>query len=506
MISRKKVACWLAAFALVATFGLAACAPQTSEAPSEGAEGGSDTLVAESFGLKDFQQIDAGDFTDTDGQNAKYMNDGNRGCNACHEDLYEVLKGDVSVIQHVMISEPGYDKVYKWTDCVTCHGTNMALCGPNLAPRVHMIHYTNPAFTDVQNGNCWSCHETNQAGELVMWDDFKYTAEMHGYLDPTSEENIGWLTGRGRHNATTVDVVLDSELKLDVEVSQPVGDEAEMYVAHNYSIPEISEEGWALEVTGVNNPRTFTLEELKALPQTERVITQTCATNASNNVLLGNIPITGVTISDLIDACGGLVEGNDAIRTASRDGWGHNFRLGMLFEEDAMIALQYWGHDLTVDQGFPATLVVPNQAGAFWDKWLDSIEFNADPDKLIHLEMWNAAPMMPEMSQGALCTGWLTPSVDGTEAKVGEAVAINGYAYCCATQGHKVAQIAFSADYGKTWKTFDVPESFDGSQWIYFDGSWTPQAAGTYVLKVKAIDAGGFEQFTEANVIVKVTE
>ena len=58
------------------------------------------------------------------------LNAGNRGCNACHEDLWDVMNmkdGYNHILTHV-----GYDKALTYQDCEPCHRGHTALTGPYL--------------------------------------------------------------------------------------------------------------------------------------------------------------------------------------------------------------------------------------------------------------------------------------------------------------------------------------------------------------------------------------
>ena len=500
---RRALAAVFAGCLAVGLFAVAGCQPTATEptdAETELADTGTDPLA-----VTDFYAMNAGDFTNTDGFNGRNMNDGNRGCTSCHSDLWSTISGDVAPIQHVLASAPGYGKSYGWTDCTTCHTFNAALGAPRLDDRIHNTHYASATFVESEHGNCFSCHDTDAEGKWVMYDEFKYTAQASGYVDAADAKLDNWLRLRGRSAHSANEVVIESEPKIDVELSQPVTDEADMYVANNYVVPELSADTYTLSVTGVNNERTFTLDDLKALPQTEMTVTQDCFTNANNSVLIGNIPVKGVLLKDLIDACGGLKDGMTTLSNHGADEWGHRNDVNFLIEQNAIIALEYWGHELTVNQGYPVTFVLPGVSGLMWDKWVVSMEFtDEDPDNNPWI-LYDVVGMKRQF-QGTICAGWLTPVKDGTEVKVGDAVPVNGYAYLDNYMGHSLSEIAFSADYGNTWTTVAVPENFDQKQWTYFEGTWTPEEAGTYILQVKAIDAAGSEQYVPASVIVTVTE
>lgn len=496
----------LAIFAAVAlctalSCALASCQPAQKSDSEPKATEASQEANQKSFTVGDFQNVGSGDLTDTE-YNSTFVNAQNRGCNACHEDLWDVMN-DLSPIQHVLSSPAGYGQSYGITDCMTCHAYNVAAGGPKLSDLIHTAHYSKAQFTDEQNGNCWSCHATTVDGDIVLWDVYKYSSELGGYPNASSPELQAWLDLRTQTNSNVVDVVSDDNPEIDIELSQPASDEDDMFVADNYLIPQLSSDTYEMKVTGVVNERTFTVADLQALPQTEMTVAQDCLTNAINGVMVGNIPVKGVLVKDLIEACGGVAEGNTTLSANGTDGWDRGQNIDFLLEQNAIIALQYWGHDLTVDQGYPTTLVVPGVGGAFWTKWIEEIDFNTSKG---YAGTWVLKAAFPDAFQGIQCTSWFSPDKDGTEHKVGEAVTIDGYAYLNACNGHTLSQVAFSADYGSTWTTFDVPESFDQNQWTYWSGTWTPEKAGTYVLHVKAVDSAGEEQLKPASVIVKVSE
>jgi hypothetical protein len=66
--------------------------------------------------------------------------------------------------------------------------------------------------------------------------------------------------------------------------------------------------------------------------------------------------------------------------------------------------------------------------------------------------------------------------------------------------------IEFSFDYGVTWTSVDVPDDFDPQQWVHYTLTWTPEEAGTYIVKARAIGADGTEQSSPSSLIVVVSE
>ena len=180
--SRLLVA--VAVMAAVAALALAlwGCAPQaTTSMAATGGDAEATEEAAPSM-YPDFTDRISGNFNDTF-STTDMLNAGNRGCNACHEDLWDVMNmkdGYKHILTHV-----GYDKALTYQDCEPCHRGHTALTGPYLGDLIHAAHYGSKVFQEA-NGNCWSCHAMNSAGsqgdyQLVLWDDFYDEPALGGY-------------------------------------------------------------------------------------------------------------------------------------------------------------------------------------------------------------------------------------------------------------------------------------------------------------------------------------
>lgn len=492
---------------------LAGCQPSATESGVDAPAAEESALAStEGAGLPgDFENNDAGFLPDSF-YATECINAGNRGCNSCHPDLHETIK-DLSILEHGL-GEPRYGKSYTYMDCITCHSMKRSFGAMGFADAIHTLHLSNETFNDDYSGNCWNCHALNSDGDIVMWDEYKYSSDFGGYInsgDPTTQY---WNARRGYTSGNMSGLSYANNLALDVEVSQPtIENEDDLYVLQNYEVPDtatIAAEDYRFVVTGTNNDREFTLEELKALPATEQQITQCCLTNPINGGFVASWPAKGVLIEDIVEACGGVPEGNGTVSVVTGDGWDlcRNLNLAELIKGKAMVAYEFFGHELTPGWGYPAVTVMPGQGAPRWGKWATGLEFSSEPDSGGN---WVSVAKMPRAMQGAICSGWFDPVADGNEYKLGEAIPLRGYAYVLNQlddQGgdHHLAQIAISADRGATWQTIDVPADYDPMQWTCFETSWTPEKPGVYTLQVKSIDAGGYEQIYPASVILTVTE
>lgn len=296
---------------------------------------------------------------------------------------------------------------------------------------------------------------------------------------------------------------LDVEPQLDVSLSQDVLDEEDVFVLNNYGTLEVDVTQWGLNVTGVNEEKTLTLQDLQALPQTEMTVTQVCYTSAINSPFAANIPMKGVLLSDVIEACGGLAGGTNTFALAGANGWATAYIIDFMVQNNAMIALEYFGHPLTADQGYPATLVIPGMPGAPWVKHIVALSGLEQPaEALVNSYALRSDGVTSHKANSA----WFQS--DGVTAKAGEPLELAGYGFAWSGTDliAPLATISFSFDYGATWHDVPIPEGADPYQWSTFTATWTPQAPGTYMAWVKATNADGFEQEQPSGLFVVVEE
>ena len=483
--------------------------PEASQAPAE-------EVVIAGVTVKRFTDRDSGLYPDTF-YNSTMLNTGNRGCNACHENLFDVWK--LLDREKIVTSVGNTGKKGRITDCLACHQIHSDRTGVYLADVIHASHYSSSMFVDDLKGNCWSCHAMNSLGksgngtlndkgdfQWLLWEDIMYTGALGGYVD--NETNAGarafnTLRGFGEAGYVT-SVSVDDGSSFEITVDQKITPEEEVFIVDNFGVQNIDASSWTLDITGgVNNPRSFTLEDLRAMPQTESVANMVCGTNGVGTPFYGNIPVSGVLLADVIEACGGLCEGTNMLYMTSVDTWVMPFCVEDLVANGTLIALDMWGHELTADQGYPATVVNPGMQGASWTKWIKNIHFSADEMAFNPFKMDATNDQKQQLMLVNSC--WLAN--DGAEYKLGETVEINGWSWAAAGVVGETSKIEFSADFGVTWIPVELPVyDFDQYQIVNWNFKWTPAKAGTYVLKVRAESIEGATMQTADSVIVTIVE
>src|SRR3990172_10531946 len=82
----------------------------------------------------------------------------------------------------------------------------------------------------------------------------------------------------------------------------------QVFSVSHYNEPEIKPADYRLEIAGlVEHPKTFTLDELKALPKQDQLMTLECSGNGAGKGFLGavyNSKWTGTSLSGILTACG----------------------------------------------------------------------------------------------------------------------------------------------------------------------------------------------------------
>ena len=148
---------------------------------------------------------------------------------------------------------------------------------------------------------------------------------------------------------------------------------------------------YALDITGhVDQPKTLTLDQVKALPKKDVTATLECSGNGSSTKFcgaIGNAKWSGASLADLLKSCGiaaGAIEvafyGHDKGKEKIRGGeYEQHFARALSIADatsrpDLILAYEMNGEPLTVGHGAPLRLVVPGWYGIAWVKWLKSIE------------------------------------------------------------------------------------------------------------------------------------
>ena len=165
---------------------------------------------------------------------------------------------------------------------------------------------------------------------------------------------------------------------------------SDLFQVGHYNRPVIQENEWSLEVGGlVENPLTFTLEELRSRPQQEEIFTLECAGNRGFSGFIGavhNARWTGTSLASILQDVGIKDSGIEVVFWGSDSGEEEirgnkivqHFARSMSIQDamDPNLILCYAVNDdpLPNAHGFPLRLIAPGWYGVANVKWLKGIE------------------------------------------------------------------------------------------------------------------------------------
>lgn len=145
--------------------------------------------------------------------------------------------------------------------------------------------------------------------------------------------------------------------------------------------PEVARTQWRLVVGGlVHAPRTFTFEDLQALPRTELTVDFHCVTTWSRM----DLSLAGVRLADLLAE----VVPEDGARFVLFTGYDRlpgtdipyttSLPLARAIDPDVLVVTEALGEPLTREHGGPVRVVVPRLYAWKGTKWLRRIELLAE--------------------------------------------------------------------------------------------------------------------------------
>ncbi|GGI43906.1 oxidoreductase [Paenibacillus marchantiophytorum] len=145
-------------------------------------------------------------------------------------------------------------------------------------------------------------------------------------------------------------------------------------ILHEGEVPQYDMTAWSLRVFGlVKEEKSFSYEQLMALPRTQVVCDIHCVTRWSKlDTVWG-----GILFRDFLRLLDVQPEGKYVMIHADND-YETNVPLEDLMGDDILLAMTFDGKPLTQKHGWPLRLVVPHRY--FWKsaKWIQGIEFMAE--------------------------------------------------------------------------------------------------------------------------------
>jgi DMSO/TMAO reductase YedYZ molybdopterin-dependent catalytic subunit len=285
--------------------------------------------------------------------------------------------------------------------------------------------------------------------------------------------------------------------------------------------PTIDANQWRLKVGGqVASPLTLEMADLKKLPRVELVSVIECAGNGRSFYqptvtglqwrygAVANIRWAGARLSDVLKKAGMrpstkeiLFNGAD-VPIGTMPDFVRTVPVAKAMHPDTLLAYEMNGGAIPASHGFPLRLIVPGWAGDSWVKWVTDIEARDQEFDGFFMKTAYRRPMRTVQPGAAVDPADMTPvtqinpksvissPLEGQTLAKG-AVTIRGAAWAGESP---IAKVDVSTDNGRTWHPARLGSDQSKYSWRLWDYTWTPSAAGSYVLMAQASDTTGKKQ------------
>ncbi|MGI8586895.1 MAG: molybdopterin-dependent oxidoreductase [Chloroflexia bacterium] len=248
----------------------------------------------------------------------------------------------------------------------------------------------------------------------------------------------------------------------------------------NITDPSVDAAKWSLSILGmVENPATYTIDQIKAMPKIKVIHTLECISNTVGGPLIGNARWAGVHLADLVTKARPKSGVMDVVFRAADD-YSDSVPLSVVMDKDAMLVYEMNGDLLQVKHGFPARLLIPNIFGMKNVKWITGIEFvGYDYKGYWQSQGWSDPAPYLTMSR-------IDYPSDGSMVKSGP-LYVGGIAFA-GNRGIKKVEV--STNGGKTWGDAQLRRPLGRNTWVLWTYPWVA-ASGDTTLVVRATDGTG---------------
>jgi DMSO/TMAO reductase YedYZ molybdopterin-dependent catalytic subunit len=307
----------------------------------------------------------------------------------------------------------------------------------------------------------------------------------------------------------------------------PITPNDAFFVRYHWSdIPtSVSPQTFRLRVGGaVNTPLELTLDDIKRLAEgTDVIAVNQCSGNSRahftprvnggqlSNGAMGNARWTGVPLKKLLEKAG-VKPGAQQVSFDGLDkppvGNGPDFIKALpvdhALDGEVLLAWGMNGEDLPMLNGYPLRLVVPGYYGTYWVKHLSQITVLDRPFEGFWM---NPAYRIPDNACACVAPGtspaktvpigrfnvrsFITSPAEGAQLKAGQENIVRGIAF---DGGYGITEVALSGDGGQTWQSARLGKDLGRYSFREWSAAFVPPRAGSYELKVRAVNRIGQSQ------------
>jgi sulfane dehydrogenase subunit SoxC len=293
------------------------------------------------------------------------------------------------------------------------------------------------------------------------------------------------------------------------------------YLLTHFDIPDVDASTWRLEISGlIERARSLTLDEIRARPTVEQVVTMECAGNGRARIrphvvnqpwlleAVGTARWTGTPLAPLLEECGISGRATDVVFTGLdrgvQGGEEHDYMrslsLAEALRDDVILAHEINGVPLPPQHGFPVRLLVPGWYGMTSVKWLARIEVTDEPHGGYQMSRAYRMRQHPDeegdpLSRIAVRSLLVPPGIPEylTRSRIAESgeQRLRGRAWSGQAE---VVGVQVSTDGGSTWTEAELePATLGRWAWRSWTLAWDARP-GEHELCCRARDAAGNEQ------------
>ena len=298
------------------------------------------------------------------------------------------------------------------------------------------------------------------------------------------------------------------------------------YVRTHFPIPEIDRKTWRLRVEGrVERPFELSYDELLKLESRTLPVTLECAGNSRNFLepkvkgvqwqlgAVGNAEWTGVALSNLLKRAGLQTDAQEVIFEGADEGPLEdpksprgNVRFARSIpiakaRQDALLAYQMNGQELTAEHGFPLRAVIPGWYAMASVKWLERIIVTDKPFngyyQTLDYAYWTKKGDLAELTplSEMQVKAQIARPAPGEVVPADSDVRVHGAAW---SGGAELTKVEVSTDGGAHWGAAKLLGKSQINAWRLWEFSWrTPAKAGKQTLLARATDSRGRTQPSE---------
>ncbi len=256
-------------------------------------------------------------------------------------------------------------------------------------------------------------------------------------------------------------------------------------VTKNVVDPKVNPALWRLEIGGmVENNRTYSLAELKAIPSVTQETTLMCISNEIGAGLMSNAVWKGVPLRALLEAAKADANGRKVLLHGV-DNYTDTFPLEKAMNPTTLVVYEMNSEPLPDRHGAPARMIVPGYFGEKHVKWVTRIEVTGDDSKGFYEKQgWGPDFVVPIRSR-------IDQPDDNAKLSLGEmadGIPLKGIAFA---GDRGVTRVEVSSDDGKNWAEAKIDYPGTKLTWVLWSYLWKPEGPGEYKLVVRATDSTG---------------